>query len=70
LAPLRQAELYLSDDSVWMARVYALRGQIDEALSQPDEARDQYQKALSFDSRNTEAREGLERIQSLAPPRE
>jgi len=68
LAPLRQAELYLSDDSVWMARVYALRGQVHEALSQLDEARDQYQKALSFDPQNAEAREGLDRIQSLTPP--
>jgi tetratricopeptide (TPR) repeat protein len=68
LAPLRQAELYLSGDPVWLARVYALRGQIDEALSQPDDARNQYQKALAFDPGNSEAREGLERIQSLTPP--
>jgi tetratricopeptide (TPR) repeat protein len=67
LAPLRQAELYLSGDSVWLARVYALRGQIDEALSQPDEARTQYQKALTFDPGNSEAHEGLERIQNLTP---
>jgi tetratricopeptide (TPR) repeat protein len=70
LAPLRQAELYLSDDSVWMARVYALRGQVNEALSQLDEARNQYQKALAFDPRNSEAREGLERVQSPTPPPE
>ncbi|HET6466026.1 MAG TPA: tetratricopeptide repeat protein [Nitrospiria bacterium] len=70
LTPLRQAELYLSGDSVWLARVYALRGQIDEALLQPNDARNQYQKALSFDPRNAEAREGLERIQSLTPPTE
>jgi len=70
LTPLRQAELYLSGDSVWLARVYALRGQIDEALSQPNEARNQYQKALAFDSHNSDAREGLERIQKLLPPQE
>jgi tetratricopeptide (TPR) repeat protein len=70
LAPLRQAELYLSGDSVWLARVYALRGKIDEALSQPDDALNQYQKSLSFDPGNSEAREGLERIQNLTPPAE
>ena len=70
LTPLRQAELYLSGDSVWLARVYTLRGQIDEALSQINDARDQYQKALSFDPRNSEAREGLERVQGLPPPPE
>lgn len=70
LAPLRQAELYLSGDSVWLARVYALRGQIDEALLQPDDARGQYQKALTFDPRNSDARDGLERIQSPAAPAE
>ncbi|MBI3597730.1 MAG: tetratricopeptide repeat protein [Nitrospirae bacterium] len=70
LAPLRQAELYLSDNPAWLARVYALRGQIDEALSQLNEARNQYQKALSFDPRNPEAREGLDRIQNLPAPAE
>jgi tetratricopeptide (TPR) repeat protein len=70
LAPLRQAELYLSGDSVWLARIYALRGQIYEALSQPNDARNQYEKSLSFDARNSEAREGLERIQNLTPPPE
>lgn len=70
LAPLRQAELYFSDDPVWRARIYALRGRIDEALLKPDDARRQYQKALSFDSRNPDAREGLDRIQKLTAPAE
>ncbi|MBI3611064.1 MAG: tetratricopeptide repeat protein [Nitrospirae bacterium] len=68
--PLRQAELYLSGDPSWLARVYALRGRIDEALSKPDDARSQYQKALTFDSRNQDAREGLDRIQNLTAPDE
>jgi tetratricopeptide (TPR) repeat protein len=70
LAPLRQAELYLSDDPAWLARIYALRGRIDEALLKPDDARRQYQKALAFDSRNLDAREGLDRIQNLTAPAE
>jgi len=70
LTPLRQAELYLSDDPAWLARVHALHGQVDEALSQFDDARNQYQKALALDSRNPEARDGLARVQTLAPPAE
>jgi TPR repeat/Tetratricopeptide repeat len=70
LTPLRQAELYLSGDPAWLARVYALRGQIFEARSQLDEARGQYQKALSLDSSNVDAREGLDRIQGLSAPSE
>ncbi|MBI3811457.1 MAG: tetratricopeptide repeat protein [Nitrospirae bacterium] len=68
LAPLQQAELYLSGDPAWLARIYALRGRIDEALLKPDDARRQYQKALTFDSRNLDAREGLDRIQKLTTP--
>jgi tetratricopeptide (TPR) repeat protein len=70
LTPLRQAELYLSGDPAWLARVYALRGQIYEGRSQLDEARGQYQKALSLDFRNLDAREGLDRIQNLTAPAE
>jgi tetratricopeptide (TPR) repeat protein len=70
LPPLGQAELFLSGDPSWLARVYALRGQVDEALSKPDDARAQYEKALSFDPRNPEAREGLDRIQNLTAPAE
>lgn len=70
LTPLRQAELYLSRDSAWLARVVALRGQIYEGQSQLDDARRQYQKALSLDFRNLDAREGLDRIQSLTAPAE
>ena len=68
LAPLRQAELYLSGDPAWLGRVYALRGQVYEALSQLDDSRNQYEKALAFDPRNPDAREGLERIQNLTAP--
>jgi len=70
LTPLRQAELYLSGDPTWLSRVYALRGQIFEGRSQIDEARGQYQKALSLDSRNADAREGLDRILELPAPTE
>ena len=70
LAPLRQAELYLSDDPVWKARVHALRGQVFEALVRLDEAKGQYEKALASDSGNPEAREGLKRIESLTAPAE
>jgi tetratricopeptide (TPR) repeat protein len=70
LTPLQQAELYLSGDPAWLARIYALRGQVDEALLKPDDARSQYQKALTFDSRNQDAREGLDRIQNLTAPAE
>jgi Flp pilus assembly protein TadD len=68
LAPLRQAELYLSGDPTWLARVYALRGQIYEGQTQTEDARSQYQKALSLDFRNLDAREGMDRIQNLTAP--
>lgn len=67
LAQLRQSELFLSGDSVWLARVYALRGQVYEARSFLDDAREQYRKALEFDAANPDAREGLERVQTLSP---
>jgi len=70
LTPLRQAELYLAGDSVWTARVFALRGQVYEGQSKHDEARQQYEKALSLDYRNLDARDGLDRIENLPPPTE
>ncbi len=70
LPPLGQAELFLSSDPSWLARVYALRGQIFEALVRLDEAKGQYQKALASDSGNPDAREGIERIQRLTAPAE
>ena len=68
LPPLGQAELFLSGDPSWLARVYALRGQVFEALARLDEAKGQYQKALASDSGNPDAREGIERIESLTAP--
>jgi tetratricopeptide (TPR) repeat protein len=70
LPPLGQAESFLSGDPSWLARVYALRGQIFEALVRLDEAKSQYEKALASDSGNPEAREGLDRIQNLTLPAE
>ena len=68
LPPLGRAELFLSGDPSWLARVYALRGQVFEALARIDEAKGQYQKALASDSGNPDAREGIERIESLTAP--
>ena len=68
LTPLGQAELFLSDDRIWLSRVYALRGRIDESLSRLEEARSQYQKALTSDPGNAEAREGLERLDHPPTP--
>ena len=64
LPALGQAELFLSGDRIWLSRVYALRGQTYEALSRFEEAQVQYRQALSSDSRNPEAREGIERLKS------
>jgi tetratricopeptide (TPR) repeat protein len=68
LPPLGQAESFLSGDPSWLARVYALRGQIFEALVRLDEAKGQYEKSLASDSGNSDAREGIERIQHLTAP--
>jgi len=70
LPPLGQAELFLSGDPAWLARVFALRGQVFEAQARLEEANGQYQKALAADSGNSAAREGIERIHRLTAPSE
>ncbi len=63
---LGKAELYLQGDSTWLSWVYALRGKTYEALSRLDEARQQYQQSLSKDSRNAEARDGIDRLTNFS----
>jgi tetratricopeptide (TPR) repeat protein len=63
---LGKAELYLKGDSTWLSWIYALRGKTYEALSRLDEARHQYQQSLSKDSRNAEARDGIDRLTNLS----
>jgi tetratricopeptide (TPR) repeat protein len=61
---LERAELFLFKDSVWLSRVYVLRGKNYEGLSRFDEARGQYRQALAEDPNNPEAQEGIQRLQN------
>ena len=62
LALLAKAELSFGDDSSWLTWVFLLRGQIDETLSRPEDARKQYEAALAADPRNQEARDRIRRL--------
>ena len=68
LAPLERAELFFLGNRIWLSRVYTLRGQTYEALSRFEEAGTQYRQALDFNRRNSEARDGLNRIKHLPRP--
>jgi len=59
---LGQAERLLGGDSIWLSRVYVLRGKTYEALSHFDEAKNQYRQALFKDPGNPDAQEGVERM--------
>ncbi len=63
---LGQAERFLGGDPIWLSRVYVLRGMTYEALSRFDEAKNQYQQALSKDPGNPVAQEGIERVNNRA----
>ena len=62
LPPLEQAELLIPADRIWLSRIHSLRGQVYEGLSRFEEARSEYRRALSNDTRNSEALAGLGRI--------
>ena len=65
LSLLDRAELMLPDDSLWLSRIYALRGQNAEALARYGEAVQAYRQALDRDPGNQEAQEGLNRLSGL-----
>jgi predicted Zn-dependent protease len=57
-----------SSDDFWLAEVYALRGENYRAEGMLDKAQSNYWRALSLNSANRTASEGLERAQTEAQP--
>lgn len=64
LTPLEQARVYFLKDRHWLSRVHTLRGRTFEALLQPDDADVEFRKALDLDRGNSEARDGLNRLEA------
>jgi tetratricopeptide (TPR) repeat protein len=65
LALLAKAELYFRDNPSWLSRVFLLRGQIDETLSRPEDARKEYEAALAADPLNQQASERIRSLDSV-----
>jgi tetratricopeptide (TPR) repeat protein len=62
LALLAKAEIFFRDTPPWLSRVYLLRGEIDETLSRPEDARKQYRAALAADPHNQQASDRIGRL--------
>ena len=68
IVPLDQAMRYLPEDRGWLTRMYLLKGESHEALGEMEGSEEAFRAALEVDRNNTEAREGLARLQTRPSP--